>query len=84
LFWLKEGGGVYENVWHGSSAEIVEGTIQRHFLLSSEQIRAATPSQKYNQSEYYDPKTNTYHFEGGYGEEATRLLLPTANWREIF
>lgn len=48
-------------------ADIVEGTIMRHFLFFAEQIRANTPSKAQGGSEYYDPATDTYHFEGGYG-----------------
>lgn len=48
-------------------ADLVESTITRHFLFTGEQIRTNTPSKAQNGSEYYDPDSNIYHFEGGYG-----------------
>ena len=47
--------------------EILEDMILRHFLFTAEQIRAWMPTKEMNESEYYDPETNIYHFEGGYG-----------------
>lgn len=47
-------------------AQIVEGTVTRHFPVTAEQFRASL-SKSQNLSEYYDVKQNSYHFEGGYG-----------------
>lgn len=53
----------------GFPAEVVESTIQGHFLWSTEQIRGALgpKPQDDSMSEYYDKETNTYGFPGGYG-----------------
>jgi hypothetical protein len=61
-------------------AEIVEETIMRHFLFSEEQIRGQMASKEYNGSEYYDPESNTYHFEGGYGGGSNTAVVSDSRW----
>lgn len=75
-------------------AEIVEGTIQKHFLFTSRQLEAATPTKAEKDTEYYDPKTHTYHFERAHGggsiyavvsdsrREGDKLIL-TCDWYAV-
>ena len=68
-------------------AQTVEDTIQRHFLVSSEQIQANATG-----GESYDPDEKVYVFPGGYGggsshgvvvdavEQPDGLLILTCEW----
>lgn len=47
-------------------ASIVDGTVTRHFPLTVEQFRAGLAGVRKG-TEYYDPQSDSYHFEGGYG-----------------
>ena len=56
-------------------AEIVEGIIMRHFQFTAEQIRLQTGTSAANSSEYYNPDTSSYHFEGGYGGGSASAIV---------
>ncbi len=74
-------------------AQIVEETVARHFPVTAVQFRAAL-AQSRKGTEYYDPQSDSYHFEGGYGgagmmgvvthaeKEANRLKL-SCDWYDV-
>ena len=47
-------------------ADYVETLVSRHYPLKPVEFRALTPTDEENYN-YYDPSTNTYVFQGGYG-----------------
>lgn len=47
-------------------AQIVDETVTRHFPLTVEKFRAELAESRKG-TEYYDPQSDSYHFEGGYG-----------------
>lgn len=72
---------------------IVEETVTRHFPVTGAQFRAVL-AQSRKGTEYYDPQSDSYHFEGGYGgvgmmgvvthaeKEGNRLKL-SCDWYDV-
>ena len=47
-------------------ADYVEALVYRHYPITPEKLRAIFPTDEENYN-YYDPSTNNYVFQGGYG-----------------
>lgn len=83
----------YERYGIDVPAQIVDETVMRHFPVTAAQFRAVL-AQSRKGTEYYDPQSDSYHFEGGYGgvgmmgvvthaqKEGNRLKL-SCDWYDV-